>query len=154
MERIVMNLRSAGCVAVSFLLVLGVTSGAPYAGEWLGAEIVAFRDFDDLEVKLGKNSHKAFFVGLQPIRESTKGQEQVERIRKEVLAFLRKSALSVRIVTRRGEVLGLSIDTFAHHKNGFDHPWNPGSLSLLLDGVGSVQLQHLLPVQENGQLQG
>jgi hypothetical protein len=48
-----------------------------------------------------------------------------------------KNALSARVVTTRGEVVGLSIDTFMHHKNDFGHPWNPAKYAYCWSGWGA-----------------
>lgn len=132
-----MSVRLAGCAAAAVLFAIGVASAAPYAGEWQSAEIVTFTDFDDLEVKLDGKVHKAFLVGLRPIRESVKGKEEQKRVRDAALAELKKSELSAQIVTRRGESVGLSIDTFAHMKHGFAHEWDPKKYPYCWSGWGA-----------------
>src|SRR5262249_60568955 len=92
-------------------------------GGWLPAQVVGFTDFDDLEVKLDGKTYKAYLVGLRPLREG--GKDRLEETRKNVLARLRKNALSARVVTARGEAIGVSVDAFAHHKNDFRHAWDP-----------------------------
>ena len=127
------GMRAAGIL----LLGLGIASAAPQGGEWQPAEIVTFTDFDDLEVKLDGKAHKAFFVGLRPIRETTKGKEQQERVQDAVRAKLKKCELFAQVVTRHGDVLGLSIDAFSHRKNGFDHPWDPSKYPYCWSGWGA-----------------
>ncbi|HJZ53760.1 MAG TPA: hypothetical protein VKE74_02320 [Gemmataceae bacterium] len=92
-------------------------------GDWQPVEVVAFTDFDDLEVKLSGKAHKAFLVGLRPLREGDK--DRLEQLRKDVLAKLKKNALWARVVTTRGEAVGLSVDAFTHHPNDFGHGWDP-----------------------------
>jgi hypothetical protein len=128
--------RWVGSLAGTFLVALGYAFAQPGAGPWQGAEITAFTDFDDLEVKLDGKAHKAFLVGLRPIRETVQGNDQQDRLRRSVLAKLRKNALSARVITRRGEAVGLSIDTFSHHKNDFGHPWNPNEYIYCWSGWG------------------
>jgi hypothetical protein len=118
--------RCTACVAGIVILALGAASAAQDAGPWQSAEIVTFTDFDNLEVKLDGQKYKAFLVGLRPLRETIQGKDEQDRLRKSVLAKLRKNSLSARVITKRGEVVGLSIDAFGHHKNDFDHPWDPG----------------------------
>ncbi len=129
--------RFVGGVAGAVLLALGSASAAPHAEDWQSAEIVKFTDFDDLEVKLDGKTHKAFFVGLRPIRETTAGKEQQERARNAVRAELKKSELFAQVVTRRGVLLGLSIDAFAHRRHGFPHPWDPNKYPSCWSGWGA-----------------
>jgi hypothetical protein len=117
--------RCLGSLAASVLLALGTANAAPDAGSWQSAQIVAFNDFDDLEVKLDGKPAKAFLVGLRPIREAIKDMPQQQRARESALAALSKAELFAQVVTRRGEAVGLSIDAFSHRKHGFDHPWDP-----------------------------
>jgi uncharacterized protein (TIGR03067 family) len=105
-------------------------------GEWQGLEVVAFRDFDDLEVTLGGKKCTAFLVGLQPLGK----KDGAEKVRKDVLAKLQKNALWARVVTARGEVVGLSVDTFVHHKNDFGHPWDPKKYPYCWSGWGAYNL--------------
>lgn len=120
-----MFVRLFGTAACVIVLAFGVAAATGPLGDWKSAEIVTFNDFDDVAVKLDGKAHKAFLVGLRPIRESVKGKEEQERARNVVRAKFKKSELSAQIVTRRGEVLGLSIDAFAHRKHGFDHECDP-----------------------------
>lgn len=120
-----MFIRFIGSMAAAVLLVCGSAVAAPQAGNWQAMELVAFRDFDDLEVKLDGKPHKAFLVGLWPIRETAAGKERQQQLRNAVLTQLKKSALFAQVVARRGEAVGLSLDAFAHKKHGFDHPWDP-----------------------------
>lgn len=129
--------RLAVCVTAVFLFAPTIAPAAPYAGEWQSVEIVKFTDFDDLEVKLGVKNHKAFLVGLTPIRESVKGKEEQQRAREAALDLLKKSELSAQVVTPRGEVLGLSIDAFAHEKHGFSHEWDPNKYPYCWSGWGA-----------------
>ena len=114
----------ARCVAVALLFSCGLAAAAP-AEEYQFAEIVKFTDFDDLEIKLDGKAHKAFLVGLRPIRETVKGKKEQDRVRNTALAEFKKSELVAQVVTRRGEVLGLSIDAYAHRKHGFHRDWDP-----------------------------
>jgi hypothetical protein len=132
-----MFVRWGGGVVGIVLLALGVAAAAQDAGPWQSTEVVTFTDFDDLEVKLDGKTHKAFLVGLRPLRETVEGKAQRERLRKQIVAKLRKNALSARVMTKRGEVVGLSVDTFMHHKNDFDHPWNPGQYPYCWTGWGA-----------------
>jgi len=132
-----MSVHVLGGVAGLVLLAVGVVSAAPHAGEWQSAEIVTFTDFDDLDVDLGGKSHKAFFVGLRPIRETTAGMVEQERVRNAVLTELKKSELFAQVVTKRGDILGLSIDAFAHRKHGFEHPWDPNKFAYCWSGWGA-----------------
>jgi hypothetical protein len=114
-----------GTAIFALIFALGVSASADeQTGHWQAAEIVAFTDVDDLQVKLGGKPHRAFFVGLRPLRE-TAGKDQLDELRKAVLDKLRNNALSARVVTRRGDAVGLSVDTFMHHKNDFGHGWTP-----------------------------
>lgn len=112
-------------VTAAILLTLGSASASDQTGHWQSTEIVAFTDFDDLQVKLDGKQHKAFLVGLRPLRE-TADKDQLDKLRKAVLDKLRINSLSARVVTKRGEAVGLSLDTFMHHKNDFNHPWRNG----------------------------
>jgi hypothetical protein len=132
-----MSVRVVGSVAATVLLVCGSAVAAPHAENWQAVEIVAFRDFDDLDVKLDGKPHKAFLVGLKPIRETAKGKERQKQLRDAVLAQFKKSALFAQVVTRRGEAVGLSIDAFAHHGHGFDHPWDPVKYPYCWTGWGA-----------------
>jgi hypothetical protein len=129
--------RLVGAVTVTVFLAPGAACAAPRAGDWRTAEIVAFTDFDDLEVKLDGQTHHAFLVGLRPIRETTEGREQQDRARKAVEAQLKRSELFAQVVTKRGKTLGLSIDAFAHRKHGFDHPWDPSKYPYCWSGWGA-----------------
>src|SRR5262245_25311764 len=122
-----MVVRFLGFVAAAVLLAVAVASAGEDAGPWRSAEIVTFNDFDDLEVKLDGKAQKAFLVGLRPLREAVKDKDQQERLRKDIVAKLRKNDLFARVITRRQGVPGLSVDTFVHHKHDFDHEWNPGA---------------------------
>jgi hypothetical protein len=124
-------------VAGVVFLALGAVCARQAAGPWQAAEIVTFTDFDNLEVKLDGKTYKAFLVGLRPLRETSQDKGQQERVRKSVLAKLRKNALSARVITKRGEVVGLSVDTFGHHKHDFAHPWNPGEYPYCWTGWGA-----------------
>ena len=72
---------------------------------WQGMELVAFRDFDDLEVVLTDHDeleagrrgakHKAFLVGLRPISDAVKDKDRQDRVRKEVADKMRKSTLKL-----------------------------------------------------------
>ena len=114
---------------------------------WQGMELVAFRDFDDLEVVLTDHDeleagrrgakHKAFLVGLRPISDAVKDKDRQDRVRKEVADKMRKSTLWARVVTRRGNAVGLSVDTFGHHKNDFGHEWNPAKYPYCWSGWGA-----------------
>lgn len=132
-----MLIRFVGCVIITLLACPRVASAAPHAGDWQLAEIVAFTDFDDLEVKLDGTTCKAFLVGLRPIRESTEGKERQKRARKAVQTQLKQSELFTQVVTKRGEVLGLSIDAFSHRRHGFDHPWDPNKYPYCWSGWGA-----------------
>ena len=140
------------CILLSIVLtapalLLAAGSLAEETGPWQAMELVAFTDFDDLEVVLTNladlkarrrgTKHKAFLVGLRPIREPIKGKGRQDRVRKEVAAKMRKSTLSARVVTRRGKVVGLSVDTFVHHKNDFGHRWGPGRYPYCWSGWGA-----------------
>lgn len=107
-------------------------------GGWKAVEVVAFTDFDDLEVKFDGKARKAFLVGLRPLREGDK--DQVEQLRKGVLAKLKKNALAARVVTMRGAAVGLSVDTFTHHTNDFGHDWNPNKYPYCWSGWGAYNL--------------
>ncbi|HJZ58528.1 MAG TPA: hypothetical protein VKE74_26540 [Gemmataceae bacterium] len=107
-------------------------------GDWQPAEVVAFTDFDDLEVKLGGKAHKAFLVGLRPLREGDK--DRLEQLRKDVPAKLKKNALWARVVTTRGEAVGLSVDAFVHHTNDFGHGWDPAKYPYCWSGWGAYNL--------------
>jgi hypothetical protein len=50
---------------------------------------------------------------------------------------LKNSELFVQVVTTRSELLGLSIDAFAHRKHGFQHPWDPNKYSYCWSGWGA-----------------
>jgi hypothetical protein len=69
------------CAAATLLFALGIAPAAAQGGQWQSAEIVTFNDFDDLQVNLDGKAHKAFLVGLRPIRETIEGKEQQERAR-------------------------------------------------------------------------
>jgi hypothetical protein len=107
-------------------------------GAWQPVEVVKFTDFDDLEVKFGGKTHKAFLVGLRPLREGDK--DRVEQLRKDMLTKLQKNALSARVVTTRGEAVGLSLDAFSHHANDFGHGWDPGKYPYCWSGWGAYNL--------------
>jgi hypothetical protein len=124
-------------VASTGLAALGSISAAPNASDWKRLEIVRFGDFNDLEVKLDGKTHAAFLVGLRPIRDSEVEKEQQQQIRSAALARLKHSELFARIVTKRGEVLGLSVDAFAHKKHGFEHPWEPERYPYCWSGWGA-----------------
>jgi hypothetical protein len=131
---------SAACLGGmtgAVLLALGVAAAAPQAGDWQSAEVVRFTDFDDLEVKLDGTPHKTFLVGLRPLRETVEGKAKQERARDAVRAELKKSELFAQVVTRRGDRVGLSLDAFAHKKNGFDHPWDPSKYPYCWSGWGA-----------------
>jgi hypothetical protein len=104
-------------------------------GEWQPVEVVKFTDFDDLEVKLDGKAHKAFLVGLRPLREGDKNR--LEQLRKDVLAKLKKNALWARVVTTQGEAVGLSVDAFSHHTNDFGHGWDPNKYPYCWSGWGA-----------------
>ncbi len=104
-------------------------------GDWQAVEVVTFTDFDDLEVKIGSTTHKAFLVGLRPLREGDK--DRVEQLRKDVLAKFKKNALSARVVTTHGEAVGLSVDAFTHHANDFGHEWDPNKYPYCWSGWGA-----------------
>ena len=107
-------------------------------GDWQGVEVVTFTDFDDLEVKIGGKAQRAFLVGLRPLRDGDK--DRVEQRRKEVLAKLKGNALSARVVTTRGEVVGLSVDAFTHRANDFAHGWDPNEYPYCWSGWGAYNL--------------
>jgi hypothetical protein len=126
--------------AATGVVLLGV-AGA-WAGDdslaWHGVEIVRFTDFDDVQVKLDGKETKAFLVGLRPLRETVKEKERQERLRIEITSKLRKNALFARVLTKKnGEVVGLSIDAFTHHKNDFGHPWDPNQYAYCWSGWGA-----------------
>ena len=102
------------------------------------AEVVGFTDFDDMEVKIDGKPYKAFLVGLSPLGDGDKAR--LEKLRKIALVKLQKNALSTRLVTRRGDAIGLSVDTFMHHKNDFGHPWDPGAYPYCWSGWGAYNL--------------
>jgi len=129
--------RLVGSLAATFLFAVGSISAQPGAGPWQSAVITAFTDFDDLEVKLDGTTQRAFLVGVRPIREVVTSNDQQERLRKSVIAKLQKNALSARVITKKGKVVGLSIDAFMHHKNDFDHAWNPNEYSYCWSGWGA-----------------
>lgn len=105
---------------------------------WHSLEIVTFTDFDDVQVKLNGKETKAFLAGLRPLRETVKEKDQLVRLRKEITAKLQKNALSARILTKKNaEVVGLSVDTFMHHRNDFGHPWDPNMYSYCWSGWGA-----------------
>ena len=115
--------------ALASVALCGVSVAWPDDIAWHGVEIVKFTDFDDVLVKLDGKETKAFLAGLRPLRETIKEKEQLECLRAEITAKLRKNALSARILTKKNaEVVGLSVDAFMHHKNDFDHPWNPNRI--------------------------
>lgn len=131
-----MCVRLAACLAGALALAVEFVAAQPGAGPWQLAHITAFTDFDDLEVKLDGKTHKAFLVGLRPIREAVKGDEQQDRLRKSAIAKLRKNTLFARVIVKRGDALGLSLDTFMHHKNDFDHGWDPNEYPYCWSGWG------------------
>src|SRR5688572_19448351 len=116
-----MFVRRTAFVAFTFLLAFGIASAQPPVGPWQPVEIATFTDFDDLEVKIDGKVRKAFLVGLRPLRETVEGKEQQDRLRKAVLSKLQQNALFARIITRREEAVGLSIDAFMQHRNDFKH---------------------------------
>jgi hypothetical protein len=124
-------------LAGAILLSLGAASAAPLTGNWQAAQILSFRDFDDVDVKLDGEVHKAFLVGLRPIRESRRRSGEQERVRNAVRTMLEKSELFAQVMTRRAEVVGLSVDAFAHRKHGFDHPWDPSKYPYCWTGWGA-----------------
>jgi hypothetical protein len=81
---------------------------------------------------------KAFLVGLRPLREG--GKDRLEQLRKVALAKLKGNALSARVVTTRGEAVGLSVDAFTHHANDFGHPWDPNKYPYCWSGWGAYNL--------------
>jgi hypothetical protein len=108
---------------------------------WYAVEIMTFTDFDDVQVKLDGKETKAFLVGLRPLRETVKEKEQLERLRTEVTAKLRKNSLSARILTEdNAKVVGLSVDAFMHHKNDFGHAWDPAKYTYCWSGWGAYNL--------------
>ena len=107
-------------------------------GDWQPVEVVKFADFDDIEVKLDGKARKAFLVGLRPLREGDK--DRAEQLRKGVLAKLKGNALSARVVTARGEAVGLSVDAFAHQANDFGHGWDSAKYPYCWSGWGAYNL--------------
>jgi hypothetical protein len=120
-----MFLRAIFFSIVVAVLILATVRAAPHTGDWKSAEVVSFKDFDDMEVKLDGKPCKAFLVGLRPLREAWKNKEERERIQKEIYAALKESKLSASVVTKKCDIVGLSLDTFARNKHGFDHEWDP-----------------------------
>jgi hypothetical protein len=136
-----MRLRSVFAGAGVLLFGLAVASAENDTQSWHGVEIVKFTDFDDLQVKLDGKERNAFLVGLRPLRETVKEKEQLNRLRIEITTKLRKNALSARVLTKKSaEVVGLSIDTFTHHKNDFEHMWNPNLYPYCWSGWGAYNL--------------
>lgn len=89
-------------------------------------------------MKIGDKAQKAFLVGLRPLREGDK--DRAEQLRKDALAKLKGNALSARVVTTRGEVIGLSVDAFAHHVHDFGHGWDPEKYPYCWSGWGAFNL--------------
>jgi hypothetical protein len=44
------------------------------------------------------------------------------------------------VVTTRNEAVGLSVDAFMHHKNDFDHLWDPNAYPYCWSGWGAYNL--------------
>jgi hypothetical protein len=133
-----MFLRPVFALTGALLFGLVVARAGDEKQSWYGVEIVRFTDFDDVQVKLNGKESKAFLVGLRPLRETFKGKEQLERLRTEITAKLQNNALSARILTKKdADVVGLSVDTFMHHKNDFGHAWDPNKYSYCWSGWGA-----------------
>ena len=124
-------------VSASLFLAAPLAFAGEETAPWQAAELVAFKDFDDLEIKLEGQTRPAFLVGLKPFHETVKEKKERDALAKDVEARLRRNALSARVVTRQGERLGLSLDTFMHHKHDFNHPWNPGAYPYCWSGWGA-----------------
>jgi hypothetical protein len=135
-----MLVRCVGSLAALLLLAVGTASAAPHAGGWQAVEIVAFTDFDDVDVKIGGQVRKAFLVGLRPIRETTRDKDEQESTRRAVVVELRKNELFAQVVLTRGEILGLSVDAFSHRRHGFNHPWDPAKYPYCWTGWGAYNL--------------
>jgi len=132
---------SRSVFALAGVVLFGLTVARADDIGWHGVEVVKFTDFDDVQVKLDGKETKAFFAGLRPIRETVKDEEKLSRLRTEITAKLRKNALSARILTKKdAPVVGLSVDAFTHHKNDFDHPWDPNDHPYCWSGWGAYNL--------------
>jgi hypothetical protein len=122
----------AGAVVLACL----TSHAAPNAADWQEAEIVRFTDFDDLEVTLDGKPHKAFLVGLTPLREIHQDKNKREDARVAVEAQMKKCRLVAKVVTTDGEVVGLSIDTGPGRAPAFDHFWDPNEYPYCWSGWG------------------
>jgi hypothetical protein len=124
------------------VLTLATVRAAPHAGDWKSVEIVSFKDFDDIEVRLDGKPCKAFLVGLRPLREAWKNKEERERLWKEVLAELKLSKLSAQVVVKQGETVGLSLNIFfVPNKRSFNHEWDPINYPYCATGWGAYNIQ-------------
>jgi len=133
--------RFVGALAGSLLFGAVLVLAGEDAPSWHAVEIVAFTDFDDLQVKLDGTVHKAYLAGLRPLRETVKDKVQRERLGQDIAAKLKKNRLFARILTTPGaEAVGLSADTFQHHKNDFAHGWDPNKYQYCWSGWGAYNL--------------
>ena len=107
------------------------------ASGWKRLELISFKDFDDIVVKLDGEERNAFLIGLRPIRQGKANKERQEGIRKEVLAELEKAELFGSVAIEKGRKVGLSIDAFSHRKHGFQHDWDPQKYPWCLTGWGA-----------------
>ncbi|MFO0969868.1 MAG: hypothetical protein U0793_30290 [Gemmataceae bacterium] len=130
-------MRPFAALATCLLLLASHAAPAEVTSPWEGAELVAFKDFDDLEIKLAGQARPAFLVGLRPLHDAVKDKKERAALVKDVDARLRRNALSARVVTRQGDRVGLSLDTFMHHKHDFNHLWDPAAYPYCWSGWGA-----------------
>ena len=125
-----------GFLAGAVVLACSAIYAAPHAADWQQAEIVRFTDFDDLEVTLDGKAYKAFLVGLSPLRDVLHDKDKLKDAREAVDAQMKKCKLVAQVVTTKGEVLGLSVDTGPDGAPTFSHPWDPSKFPYCWSGWG------------------
>ncbi|MEQ8787959.1 MAG: hypothetical protein RIC55_16755 [Pirellulaceae bacterium] len=130
-------------VAVRRLLFCSVLlSFAGSISDAFGAEIeiLALRDFDDVELKFNGMRRTAFLVGLAPLDASDLDAAERKRRLRAVGELLKRCDLVVTVVVQEEDRLGVALNAYAHRRHGFEHPWNPSKYPWCATNWGAYNL--------------
>jgi hypothetical protein len=130
----IFSMAKLGALTCVFISLTAALQAQP----WRPVEIVAFRDFDDLEVRIDGRTRPAFLVGLRPLRDTIPDMKAQQRATAAVAARCNNAELFAKVVTTKDDRLGLSLDSFSTtKKTGFDHRWDPATYPYCKTGWGA-----------------